>query len=97
MARAFTWPAMNRLISLPAPMLLSLSGCAAHGAPSFVLFGAYFPAWMLLSALGIFVAIGARALLIATGLAEALPLQLGVCTAVGIIGALCAWLVWFAA
>jgi hypothetical protein len=33
-------------ITLPA-----FAGCSSHGAPSFVLFGAFFPAWMLCAVL----------------------------------------------
>jgi hypothetical protein len=40
---------------------IALGGCSSHGAPSFVLFGAFFPAWMLCALIGIFGAIAARA------------------------------------
>jgi hypothetical protein len=72
-----------------------LSGCAAAGAPSFYLFGAFFPAWMLCTLLGIIAAGGARAVFVGTGLSNALPHQLFVCTAIGIIGATLAWLLFF--
>jgi hypothetical protein len=72
-----------------------LSGCASRGAPSFVLFGAYFPAWMLLAGIGILAAIGTRAGLVATGLADTLPFQLLVCVSIGLAVAICAWLLWF--
>ena len=49
------------------------------GLPSFVLFGAYFPAWMLLALLAIVAAILARAVFLVTGLARVLPFQLFVC------------------
>lgn len=74
----------------------ALSGCAPRGAPSFALFGAFFPAWMLCVLIAIFGAVGARAVFIATGLAHALPYQLFVCVAVGACIALLAWLFWFA-
>ncbi len=77
---------------LPPLVLLSLSGCAAVGAPSFVLFGAFFPAWMFCVLVGIAVAIVARAVFVATGLAEFLPHQLLVCGAIGVIAALLLWL-----
>ena len=49
-------------ITLPA-----FAGCASHGAPSFVLFGAFFPAWMLCAFIGIFGAIAARGIFVAAG------------------------------
>ena len=73
-----------------------VSGCAVHGAPSFVLFGAFFPAWMLVAAVGILSAIGMRVALLATGLAEVLPLQLFVCVSAGLTVATLTWLLWFA-
>ena len=73
-----------------------MSGCAVHGAPSFVLFGAFFPAWMLVAAVGILSAIGMRVALLATGLAEVLPLQLFVCVSAGLTVATLTWLLWFA-
>lgn len=83
--------------ALRMPLLpLALGGCAQRGAPSFPLFGAYFPAWMLCALLGILVAIGARAVFVATGLSAALPFQLFVCVATGLCFALLAWLLWFA-
>jgi hypothetical protein len=65
------------------------------GAPSFTLFGAYFPAWMFCAAIGILAAIVARAIFVATGLAYILPLQLFVCAAIGVSAALFAELIWF--
>ena len=81
---------------LLAPTLpLILGGCSRGGAPSLVLFGAYFPDWMLCALLGIVVAIVARVAFVATGLSTVLPYQLFVCTAIGLIFALFAWLIWF--
>lgn len=74
---------------------LALGGCDGAGAPSFVLFGAYFPAWMLCAFLGIAVAVAARVAMVATGLAQALPFQLFLCTALGLVAAIAAWLVGF--
>ena len=73
-----------------------MGGCAAQGAPSFILFGAYFPEWMLVAAIGIFAAALARVAMVATGLAEAVPFQLLSCTAIGVIIAIVSWLIWFA-
>jgi YtcA family len=73
---------------------LALGGCST-GAPSFVLFGAFFPAWLLCGALGIAGAVIARAAFVASGLSEVLPYQLFVCTAVGVMVGLFTWLVGF--
>jgi YtcA family len=72
-----------------------LGGCASHGAPSFVLFGAFFPAWMLCAVIGIFGAIAARGIFVAVGLNSVLPFQLFVCSSVGLAVAALAWLIWF--
>ena len=79
-----------------ALVCLGLDGCAARGAPSFSLFGAYFPAWMLLALVGIFCAMAARIAMVATGLAETIRFQLLSCTAVGVTAAVVCWLFWFA-
>jgi len=65
-------------------------------APSFELFGAFFPAWMLCGAVGIAGAICARALFVKTGLAEIFPYQLLVCSAIGSTFAMLVWLRCFA-
>jgi hypothetical protein len=83
----------NALLVLLAA--LSVGGCAVRGAPSFALFGAFFPAWMFCGLLGIFASIGARAGLVVSGLADIVPLQLFVCTSIGVCFALAAWLFWF--
>lgn len=70
-------------------------GCSSVGAPSFDLFGAFFPAWMLCALIGIVAAAGARAVLATPRLNETIPLQLAVCTSVGIIVALLSWMVLF--
>ncbi|MGJ7507476.1 YtcA family lipoprotein [Variovorax sp. GT1P44] len=69
----------------------TLTGCAQRGAPSFALFGAYFPAWMLCAFIGILASIGARAVFVATGLSNALPFQLFVCVSIGVCVALLVW------
>jgi len=82
---------------LPVAIICSgLSGCAVRGAPSFTLFGAYFPAWMLVAAIGILAAVAARIVAVATGLAETVPFQLLSCTAIGVTAAVVCWLMWFA-
>jgi hypothetical protein len=76
-------------------LLLVLGGCTARGAPSFTLFGAYFPAWMFCALIGLFAAITARIAFVATGLSNVLPFQLFVCTSIGVMVAAFAWFHWF--
>jgi hypothetical protein len=59
------------------------------------LFGAFFPAWMLCALIGIVGALGARVVLTTPRFNGAIPLQLAVCTSVGVIVALLAWMVLF--
>src|ERR1700738_4929826 len=75
--------------------LRSLCGCSEAGAPSFDLFGAFFPAWLLCAVLGIFVALGARIFFAARNLTDVLPFQLPLCTSLGAIFALLVWLICF--
>ena len=77
------------------PALLSLGGCGTTGAPSYDLFGAFFPAWLLCGTVGIAGAVAARVVFVSTGVANTLPYQLAVCTGVGVITALVVWLVGF--
>ncbi len=81
--------------TLVTGLLLGLAGCASRGAPSFVLFGAYFPAWMLCAVLGLVGAIATRVTMVATGLSDTIPYQLFVCASAGLIVAACGWLIWF--
>ncbi|MEI9887612.1 MAG: hypothetical protein WDN08_14150 [Rhizomicrobium sp.] len=79
------------LLGLIAP----LGGCASRGAPSFILFGAYFPGWMFCALLGVLGGIGARVAMALSGLSDVLPFQLFVCVSAGFIVAAAAWLLWF--
>jgi hypothetical protein len=88
-----SWPT-RRGHAVLAFVALALGGCST-GAPSFVLFGAYFPAWMLCGTLGIIGAGLTRAGFVASGLSDVLPYQLFVCSAIGVIIALFAWLIGF--
>jgi YtcA-like protein len=90
----------NAASSLPARIVIvllssPLGGCSISSAPSFVLFGAFFPAWLLCGTLGIVGAGIARAAFVAGGLSQVLPYQLFVCAAVGLTVALVVWLVGF--
>lgn len=75
--------------------LLLPAGCGSSGAPSFSVAGAYFPGWMLCALLGVVTALVARAVLVVSGLAFVLPLQLLVCISIGCIAAFVTWLSWF--
>jgi hypothetical protein len=80
------------ILALP---LLSLFGCSEAGAPSFDIFGAFFPAWLLCGLVGILVALGARFVFAARNFIDVLPFQLPVCTSLGAIFALLLWLILF--
>jgi hypothetical protein len=84
---------------LASPLIVlvscSLGGCSAGAAPSFDLFGAFFPAWLLCGIIGIAGAVVARVVFVSTGIANTLPYQLAVCAAIGVITALLVWLVGF--
>jgi hypothetical protein len=69
----------------------ALGSCSSHGAPTLVLFGAFFPAWMFCGLVGTIAAIGARGIFVATGLSDILPFQLFVCAGIGVCFALFAW------
>ncbi|MDN7524642.1 hypothetical protein QZM97_03530 [Burkholderia orbicola] len=71
---------------------LPLAGCASRGAPSYVLFGAYFPLWLVSAIVGIVGAIVAHRVFVATGWAATVPYQLAVCTAIGLVVAVIVWL-----
>jgi YtcA family len=73
----------------------SLGGCSMGSAPSFDLFGAFFPAWLLCGTVGIAGAVAARAIFVSSGLSNTLPYQLAVCAAIGLIMALLVWLIGF--
>lgn len=71
---------------------IALSGCARAGAPTFGLFGSWFPAWLLCGVIGVLAGVAARIAMISTGLAQAIPAQLLLCSAVGLIVACLLWL-----
>lgn len=77
-----------------ATMALAKGGIVS-GAPSYSLFGAFFPAWMFCAVIGIFGAIAARAAMVISGLAKVLPYQFFICASIGLDVALVVSLVWF--
>lgn len=80
------------LLVLPISMLTS---CSLAAAPSFELFGAYFPAWMLCALVGILGAAGSRVVLTTPALSGMVPFQFMVCTGVGVIVGLLSWVALF--
>lgn len=83
----------SRFAAACSPLATTLlGGCVAHGAPSWVLFGAYFPFWLLSSVTGIVGALAAHRAFVATGWVRAVPYQLSVCTAIGIVVGVVVWL-----
>jgi hypothetical protein len=85
----------NTMFALLSFECTTLSGCSRGSAPSFDVFGAFFPAWLLCGVIGIAGAVVARIVFVSTGLANALPYQLAFCAAIGGIAALLVWLVGF--
>jgi YtcA family len=90
---------MTESFLLKAPLLAVtsclLTGCSFGEAPSFELFGAFFPAWLLCGVIGIVGAAGTRVVLTTATLGDVIPFQLAVCTAVGVIVALFSWMALF--
>jgi len=73
-----------------ALMLIStffLIGCRDAGAPTFSLFGSWFPLWLACAGVGIIAAILARVLLIFAGIDDVLPCRLLVYVCVALAGA----------
>jgi len=88
------------IVTCARPLLIAavstcLGGCGLNGAPSFSLFGAYFPAWLLCSVIGVLCGIVARIVFVAKGLSGVLPFQLFVCTAIGALCGALTWLLFF--
>ncbi|ASL47368.1 hypothetical protein bAD24_III08230 [Burkholderia sp. AD24] len=71
---------------------LALQGCALRGAPSFEIFGAYFPFWLLSGVLGLVGALVAQRIFVSTGWARTVPYLLFVCVAIGLTVAVLFWL-----
>jgi hypothetical protein len=84
-------PSLQRSVLLVVTNCM-LSGCSLAGAPSFELFGAFFPAWMLCALIGVIGALITRVVITTPTLSHAIPFRLAVCTAVGIMVALLFWM-----
>ncbi|SOE98206.1 hypothetical protein SAMN05446635_6172 [Burkholderia sp. OK233] len=87
-------PIVLRTRHLPAVAALSLSlqGCTLRGAPSYEIFGAYFPLWLLSAVVGLIGALVAHRIFVSTGWAQIVPFQLSVCVAIGLTVGVLFWL-----
>ncbi|MDE1005700.1 MAG: hypothetical protein OSB38_08540 [Paraburkholderia fungorum] len=86
--RAPALPAVATVLTLS----LSLQGCALRGAPSYEIFGAYFPLWLVSAVAGFVGAVIAHRIFVSTGWAQIVPYQLSVCLAIGLTVAVLFWL-----
>ena len=87
-------PVVHRTPTLPAALALSLSlqGCTLRGAPSYEIFGAYFPLWLSSAVVGFVGALIAHRIFVSTGWAQIVPFQLSVCVAIGLTVSVLFWL-----
>lgn len=72
----------------------ALAGCSSGSAPALVLFGAYFPGWLLFAILAIVIAIVARIAFGLAGLALSVPFPLFTYLSIGILVAGAVDLLW---
>lgn len=86
---------MSRVAARGVVVLLTLE-CAAcvRGAPSLVLFGAYFPLWLFCMVIGVVASMAASLVLARAGVLGRLPYPTIVCAALGVtagllVGVLC--------
>jgi hypothetical protein len=93
--RHLVTPACFIAVVFTATPVRASGGSLVRGAPSFSLFGAFFPGWMFCALIGIIGAIATRATMVSSGLAKVLPFQLLVCASIGLIVGLFVWLIWF--
>ena len=87
-------PSLSRAVLVVVPSCM-FTGCSFTAAPSFELFGAYFPAWMSCGLIGIVGAASTRMVLTTPAVNDVVPFQLAVCTSVGVIVGLLSWMVLF--
>ncbi|CAE6734461.1 hypothetical protein [Paraburkholderia haematera] len=79
-------------VAVVVALSLSLQGCTLRGAPSYEIFGAYFPLWLLSAIAGFVGALIAHRIFVSTGWAQIVPFQLSVCLAIGLTVAVLFWL-----
>ena len=82
----------TRHLPTVASLTLSLQGCTLRGAPSYEIFGAYFPLWLLSAVVGFVGAVIAHRIFVSTGWAQIVPFQLSVCVAIGLTVSVLFWL-----
>ena len=76
---------------MSACWVLALTGCDSSAAPSYVLFGAYFPAWLLFGVLWLFAGLAVRVGMELLGGGTPWPWPLAMSVAGGYLLALGAW------
>jgi uncharacterized membrane protein len=86
------WPGDRRLWLLSA--VSAIAGCSTSSAPAVILFGAYFPDWLVFAILTIVIAIVARIAFGLAGLGQSVPYPLFTYLAVGILVAGAIDLIW---
>jgi len=84
------------LVFTAAVMAASAAQAGDPAAPSLVVFGSYFPAWIVCAILGVVGAVVARFVLARLGIDEFLPLRLVVYLCLAIVCGLGVWLGWYA-
>ncbi|MFP3614172.1 YtcA family lipoprotein [Paraburkholderia sp. DD10] len=82
----------ERHVSAIATLGVSLQGCTLRGAPSYEIFGGYFPLWLVSAIVGLAGALIVHRVFLATGWTRVVPLQLFVCVAAGLTVAVLFWL-----
>lgn len=85
---------------LPAALVVlvaaSTAGCArAPSAPSFSVFGSYFPAWIVCTLAGLVATLVTRAILVRSGIDEHLPVRLLVYVALTLLWSIGLWWTFF--
>jgi hypothetical protein len=80
-----------------AALAIGATGCGVTGAPWFSVFGAYFPAWMVCTLIGVLGAVLVRAIFIAVGIDAVLVMRLLTYTAIGVLFGVGSWQLWFGA
>jgi hypothetical protein len=89
--------AVRRTPVFAAAVLATGAAQAADpAAPSIVVFGSYFPAWILCAVVGVLGAVIARFILARLGVDEFLPLRLAVYLCLAIVFGLGLWLIAYA-
>ena len=84
------------LVFIAADAAAGAGRAADAAAPSIVVFGSYFPAWILCAIVGVVGAVIARFLLARLGVDEFLPLRLVVYLCLAIVFGLAFWLLYYA-